>query len=130
MEIKKITALPKGKSLIGVGAGLLAAIVITLILAGALAAFLAYTPLSEGKIHSFGILCTIIALFCGGLVTSGLVGKKGLYHGLALGICFIAIVWIYTAFCGDVAAGALIIKACYILLAAAAGGILGIRSKN
>jgi len=129
MEIKKITTLPKNRSVYGVLLGLGAAIVILLVLSGIFAIFLAYTPLSEGKIQGFGVLITIIAMFSGGIVTAGFSGKKGLYHGLALGICFILLLWIYTAAAGEVHAGLLALKSGYILLSATAGGILGVKSK-
>ncbi len=129
MEIKKISTLPKNRSILGVLLGLCAAIVIVLVLSGIFAIFLAYTPLSEGKIQGFGVLITMIALFSGGIVTAGHSGKKGLYHGLALGICFLVILWIYTAAAGEVHAGLMAIKACYILLSSAAGGIMGVKSK-
>lgn len=84
------------------------------------------TPLSESWMSTLGVIIATLALFCGGYTAGRRAGTRGLLHGLFVGVFFLILLIISSAAQG-IAWSTLIIKIIYSLLAAAIGGISGIK---
>lgn len=87
-----------------------------------------YTPLSEAYLHTAGTLLYLTGAFVGGFLTARKAGRKGLLYGAEAGFLYF-LFFIIIGLCLDAAALSFLaafLKGVYTLLAASAGGIVGI----
>ncbi|MCR4962718.1 MAG: TIGR04086 family membrane protein [Firmicutes bacterium] len=102
------------------GTGLSLALLFSLSLAAAACVY--YTPLDQQTLSVAAVIIDAAALFAGGLAAGKKAGAKGMLLGLAVGGLILALM----AVCGGIH-GQWLGKTLLCLLAAAAGGIAGVR---
>ncbi len=115
------------RSILAVLLGLLTALLLLLLLGALFAICLTFTSLSEGTISATSLIFIAISLLAGGIVCALFAHKKGLYHGLALGICFFLILIFTSQKAGNIDLVSIATKGAAALVAACLGGILGIK---
>ncbi|MDD2497919.1 MAG: TIGR04086 family membrane protein [Desulfitobacteriaceae bacterium] len=106
--------------------GLVISYVLIIILSLILSLIFYLSPLSELWMKPFGVVTAALALFCGGYGAGRSAGTKGLYHGLFVGILFILLMAV-TSLASGISWSSFIVKSAYSLLAAAIGGISGVK---
>jgi putative membrane protein (TIGR04086 family) len=107
----------------GVGAGVISAVLVMLLLS-LLAAMVVYlSPLSEGGLSGIAIFINAIAIFIGGYICGHMTGSRG----LLLGLIMAAVVLLLMILLGPHDGGSITLKVVYCLLSGMIGGIFGVK---
>jgi putative membrane protein (TIGR04086 family) len=106
--------------------GLIVTYLMIIILSTIFSMILHFTSLSEIWIQPLGVAITTISLFFGGRSSAKSAGSKGLLQGLIIGISFILIMILFSAF-NEIAWSTIPVKLFYALVAASVGGISGVK---
>lgn len=84
------------------------------------------TPCGESWLDPLGVIIIAAALFCGGYSAGHRAGNRGLFHGFSVALVFIILLLIVSVTHG-ISWSAFLIKSAYSILAAALGGISGVK---
>jgi len=132
MEIKKriskIPSIPQMPQGMGqrVIYGLIVTIILLLLLCVIAGCIIYFTNIPESYLLPAGAIISVISLFTGGFLASRKSDNKGLFTGLIIGIIFVVIMLLFSAFSGT-SFDQLVVKSAYCIIAAAIGGIFGVR---
>ncbi|MGE5371231.1 MAG: TIGR04086 family membrane protein [Solirubrobacterales bacterium] len=108
--------------------GLLAAIVIALILGLAVTGVVYCSPLQENILYPLADLSLIASVFCGGALSAGRHGNRGLLRGAVLGLTFFLVTlaaWLVFS-PETIELAAILKKLAFTCAAGALGGICGV----
>lgn len=106
--------------------GLMVALLIIGVLSLLFSLVVYFTPMGEAYLRPAGIIISVIALLSGGYLVGRRGGSHGLWRGLALGILYLFILYLFAAGTGS-PLQPLAAKGGYTILAAAIGGIWGVK---
>lgn len=107
----------------GIGAGVVSAILVMLILSLLTAMIVYFSPIAESSLRGVAIIINAIAIFIGGYITGHLAGSRG----LLLGLITAAVILLLMILLGPNDGGNITLKVVYCLLAGMIGGIFGVR---
>ncbi len=107
--------------------GILVAMAICLLLSIGTGVFYHATLVSEGTLLLFTVFIIAVSVLSGALAAGKEAGNKGLYNGLAVGLIFFLVIWLFSEL---IMPGQSMLNIIYKLLitlsAGAAGGIIGV----
>lgn len=132
MEIKKriskIPALPQMSQGMGqrVIFGLIVSIILLLVLCLIAGCIIYFTNIPESYLLPAAAIISVVSLFTGGFLASRKSESRGLLTGLIIGIIFVVIMLVFSALSGT-GLDQLAVKSAYCIIAAAIGGIFGVR---
>lgn len=107
----------------GIGAGVVSAILVMLILSLLMAIIVYFSPIAEDSLHGVAVIINAIAIFIGGYITAHLAGSRGLLLGLTTAALILMLMILF----GPGEGGNITLKVVYCLLAGMIGGIFGVR---
>ncbi len=90
-----------------------------------------YSPATEKWIPVLGLLIFFASIFSGSFFAAKKAGTKGLYHGLGVGVLFLALTFGVSAFLGSQFLGLAVSKKLVTaVLSGSLGGIWGVGANN
>lgn len=127
-RISKIPAIPQMSQGMGqrVIYGLIVTIILLLLLCVIAGCIIYFTNIPESYLMPAAAIISVISLFTGSFLASRKSDNKGLFTGLSIGILFVVIMLVFSALSGA-SLDQLAVKSAYCIIAAAIGGIFGVR---